>query len=140
MTKLACMLAALTAMAMAAPSRASAQQTSEAILGGSDGGSIYHTYCASCHGKEAKGDGPLADNLRIRPPDLTLLAKRNKGEFDADEVYRIIDGREPVKGHGGPDMPVWGDAFRQSHDGYSEQAVKARIDAIVQHLKSIQAR
>lgn len=140
MAKLAWMLAALSALALTTPSRASAQQTSEAILGGSDGGSIFRTYCASCHGQEAKGDGPLADNLRVRPPDLTLIAKSGKGEFDADEVHRIIDGRKPVKGHGGPDMPVWGDAFRQSRDGYSEEAVKARIDAIVQHLKSIQAK
>ena len=140
MVKLACMLAAVTALAMATPSRVSAQQTSEAILGGSDGGSIFRTYCASCHGTEAKGDGPLADNLRIRPPDLTLLAKRNKGAFDADIVHRIIDGRQAVKGHGGPDMPVWGDAFKRSGEGFSEKAVKARIDAIVEHLKSVQAK
>ena len=125
---------------MASAPPVSAQQTSEAILGGSDGGSIFRTYCASCHGQEAKGDGPLADNLRVRPPDLTLIARSNKGTFDADEVYRIIDGRKPVKGHGGADMPVWGDAFRQSRDGYSEESVKARIEAIVRHLKSVQAR
>ena len=111
-----------------------------AVLGGTDGGSLFRTYCASCHGKEAKGDGPLADNLRVRPPDLTLLAKENKGTFDADLVHRIIDGREPVKGHGGTDMPVWGDAFKHSAEGYSEKAIKARIDAIVVHLKSVQAR
>jgi mono/diheme cytochrome c family protein len=140
MAKLACMLAALTALAMATPPRTSAQQTSEAILGGSDGGSIFRTYCASCHGTEAKGDGPLAENLRIRPSDLTSIAKRNKGEFDSDKVHRIIDGREPVKGHGGTDMPVWGDAFKRSHEGFSEAAVKARIDAIVAFLKSVQAK
>ena len=140
MSKLACTLFILAVLAAAAPSTAWAQQTSEAVLGGTDGGSLFRTYCASCHGKEAKGDGPLADNLRVRPPDLTLLAKKNKGTFDADLVYRIIDGREPVKGHGGTDMPVWGDAFKHSAEGYSEKAVKARIDAIVVHLKSVQAR
>lgn len=140
MARLAWALSAVAVIAVTAPSTVSAQQTSEAVLGGSDGGSIYRTYCASCHGKEAKGDGPLADNLRIRPPDLTLLAKSNKGEFDAEKIHRIIDGRDPVKGHGGNDMPVWGDAFKRSGEGYSEKAVKARIDAIVQHLKSLQAR
>ena len=44
----------------------------------------------------------------------TRLAQRNKGRFDAEKVQRIIDGRDPVKGHGGPDMPVWGDAFKQT--------------------------
>lgn len=140
MAKLACALSTLAALVVAAPSMAWAQQSSEAVLGGTDGGSLFTTYCASCHGKEAKGDGPLADNLRVRPPDLTLLAKTNEGTFDAVLVHRIIDGREPVKGHGGTDMPVWGDAFKHSAAGDSEKAVKARIDAIVAHLKSVQAR
>ena len=142
MARVACVLAAVLVVAAAvstAPT-ASAQQTAEAVLTGTDGGALFKTYCASCHGKLAKGDGPLADHLRFRPPDLTLLAKRNKGTFDADEVRRIVDGREPVKGHGGPDMPVWGDAFKRSREGFSEKAVKARIDAIVDHLKSVQAK
>ena len=62
------------------------------------------TYCAVCHGVAARGDGPLADQLRVRPPDLTLIAKRSGGRFDDETVRRIIDGRKPVKGHGGPDM------------------------------------
>jgi mono/diheme cytochrome c family protein len=140
MARLACTLWAAVAFLAAMAGTASAQQTAEAVLGGADGSSLYRTYCASCHGKEAKGDGPLADNLRFRPPDLTLIAKREKGEFDAARVHRIIDGREPVKGHGGTDMPVWGDAFKRSEGGYGEDAVKARIDAIVAHLKTIQVR
>jgi mono/diheme cytochrome c family protein len=110
------------------------------VASGSDGGSLFKTYCAVCHGKEAKGDGPLAEGLRIRPADLTTIAKRDKGKFDADTVHRIIDGREPVKGHGGSDMPVWGDAFKRSGDGYSEEKVKARIDALVAYLQDIQAK
>ena len=50
----------------------------------------------------------------------------------------MIDGRVPVKGHGGPDMPLWGDAFKRSGDGYDEAAVRARIDLLVTHLESIQ--
>jgi mono/diheme cytochrome c family protein len=127
----------------ASPPGAFAQQTTqtaEAVLLGTSGEALFKTYCASCHGKSAKGDGPLAGSLRQRPADLTLIARRNGGKFDADKVYRIIDGREPVKGHGGTDMPVWGDAFKRSVDGYSEQAVKARIEALVDFLKSIQAK
>jgi mono/diheme cytochrome c family protein len=119
---------------------ASAQQTAEAVLTGTTGDQLFKTYCASCHGKSAKGDGPLADSLRFRPADLTLIAKRNGGKFDPDKVYRIVDGREPVKGHGGTDMPVWGDAFKRSVEGYSEKAVKERIQALVDYLKSIQAK
>lgn len=104
------------------------------------GSSIYKTYCASCHGPEARGDGPIAKHLRTVPPDLTRLAMRNRGDFEAAKVQRIIDGRDPVKGHGGSDMPVWGDAFKQSREGYSEEKVKARIGALVGFLESIQER
>jgi mono/diheme cytochrome c family protein len=102
------------------------------------GSSLFRTYCTTCHGLSAQGDGPLAEHLRFRPPDLTLMAKRNDGKWDADKVAKIIDGREPVKGHGGPDMPVWGDAFKSSREGYGEEAVKARIRALVDYLASVQ--
>jgi hypothetical protein len=55
-------------------------------------------------------------------------------------VARSIDGRDPIKGHGGPDMPVWGDAFKRSRGGYSEKGVQNRIDALVEFLKGLQAR
>jgi mono/diheme cytochrome c family protein len=122
----------------AATGTASAQQTTETFTAGTSGAALYKTYCAVCHGKEAKGDGPLAENLRTAPPDLTTLAKRNGGKFDAVRVHRLIDGRDPIKGHGGSDMPIWGDAFKRSSEGYSEKAVKERIDALVGHLKSLQ--
>jgi mono/diheme cytochrome c family protein len=104
------------------------------------GDGVFKIYCAVCHGKEAKGDGPLAGSLRFAPVDLTLLAKRNGGVYPSEMVFRIIDGRKPVKGHGGPDMPTWGDAFKASADGYTEERVKAKIDALVEFLKSIQVK
>jgi mono/diheme cytochrome c family protein len=99
----------------------------------------YRTYCASCHGLDAKGDGPLAESLRFRPADLTLIAKRNGGEFPAEKVQRIVDGRSPVKGHGGPEMPVWGDAFRNAETGYDDAQVREKIRGVVDYLKSLQA-
>jgi len=143
MARMACRLDAalvVSALVSTVAPTASAQQTAEAVLSGTSGDALFKTYCGSCHGKSAKGDGPLADSLRFRPPDLTVIAKRNKGKFDADKVYRIIDGREPVKSHGGTDMPVWGDAFKRSVEGYSEKAVKTRIEAIVEYLKTIQVK
>ena len=103
------------------------------------GQATYMTYCAVCHGVAARGDGPLADQLRVRPPDLTLLAKRSGGRFDEETVRRIIDGRKPVKGHGGPDMPVWGDVFKNTADGYSDAAVREKVTGVVEHLRSLQA-
>lgn len=102
------------------------------------GSALYRTYCTSCHGLSGKGDGPLAERLRFRPPDLTLVARRNEGKWDAEKVARIIDGREPVKGHGGPDMPVWGDAFKSSREGFDEESVKAKVVALVEYLQSLQ--
>jgi mono/diheme cytochrome c family protein len=130
----------LAAIPVLEASAAQTPQTAESFVGGTTGAQLFKTYCSSCHGQSARGDGPLADSLRFRPADLTLIAKHSEGKFDDNKVYRIIDGREPVKGHGGTDMPVWGDAFKESVEGHSEKAVKARIDALVEHLKSIQAK
>ena len=102
------------------------------------GAALFRTYCASCHGPSARGDGPLAGQMRIRPPDLTLIARRNKGKWDGSNVERMIDGRQPVKGHGGPDMPVWGDVFKNSRDGYDEESVKAMVRELMEYIESLQ--
>jgi mono/diheme cytochrome c family protein len=104
------------------------------------GRETFRMYCAACHGTDARGDGPLASSMRRRPPNLTELAKRNGGQYPAALVFRTIDGRQPVRGHGGPDMPVWGDAFMKSQHGGDEAAVKQRIEALVTFLESIQLR
>jgi mono/diheme cytochrome c family protein len=125
-------------VALAGLAAAQTTRTSESVVAGTDGAALFRTYCATCHGVGAKGDGPLSSSLRTVPPDLTRLARRNDGKFDPDKVHRIIDGRIPVKGHGGEDMPVWGDAFKRSAEGYSEKAVRERIDALVEFLRGLQ--
>lgn len=102
------------------------------------GSYLFRTYCASCHGTSARGDGPLADSMRRRPANLTEIAKRNQGSFPKDIVYRVIDGRQKVAGHGGPDMPVWGDAFLRTSDATDEASVKHRIQALVDYLETVQ--
>jgi mono/diheme cytochrome c family protein len=128
---------AVLAVALLLASPAIAQESSKPkeVYSGS---AVFKTYCTSCHGLSAKGDGPLADHLRFKPPDLTLLAKRNDGKWDGGKVARIIDGRDPVKGHGGTDMPVWGDAFKSSREGYDEEAVTAKIQALVGYIETLQ--
>lgn len=103
------------------------------------GSGLFSTYCVVCHGADGKGSGPLAESLKRRPADLTALAKTNGGTYPRDMVAKIIDGREGVKGHGGGDMPVWGDAFERSQDA-GPQAVKERIEALVEYLSTIQAK
>ncbi len=104
------------------------------------GSYTYRTYCATCHGEKGKGDGPLAESLRFHPPDLTRLARRNGGTFPASKVTRIVDGRDPVGGHGGPDMPVWGDAFKNAEAGFDDEQVKQKIQSVVAHLEKIQEK
>lgn len=101
---------------------------------------FFRTYCASCHGTSGMGDGPLASSMRRRPANLTEIAKRNGGVFPSDLVFRVIDGRQPVRGHGGSDMPVWGDAFRRSLEGTDEASVRQKIQDLVAYLESIQAK
>lgn len=102
------------------------------------GASTFKTYCATCHGATGHGDGPVSAQLRFAPFDLTSIARRNRGSYPFDKVYKIIDGRAPVKGHGGTDMPVWGDAFRESPEGYDPGRVKEKITQLVHFLASIQ--
>ncbi len=109
-------------------------QSSAPLPGGE---STYALYCATCHGPAGRGDGPMARMLSKRPADLTRLAERNKGVFDPALVARIVDGRRPVKGHGGGEMPVWGDAFTRSSD---PTPATERIEALVSYLGAIQER
>ncbi len=104
------------------------------------GGEVFRTYCATCHGTSGRGDGPLAGSMRRRPADLTEIAKRNGGEYPSEIVFRTIDGKTPVRGHGGPDMPVWGDAFSRARDGGDAATVKERIDSLVDFIRSLQVK
>jgi mono/diheme cytochrome c family protein len=97
----------------------------------------YETSCASCHGKSGKGDGPVAAELRTRPPDLTILARKNDGVFPGEVLYQIIDGRKTIRAHGTYEMPVWGFVF-QSASG--DEAIKSRIFGIIDYLKSMQIK
>jgi mono/diheme cytochrome c family protein len=106
---------------------------------GESGAVLFRTYCASCHGSDARGVGPMTAQLRRVPPSLTSFALRNNGVFPGERVRRIIDGRD-IPSHGTFEMPVWGDAFRRTREGLTEEAAAARIDAIVRYLESIQER
>lgn len=99
---------------------------------------LFRGYCGSCHGAEAKGDGPIAEYLKVTPTDLTRLAAKNDGEFPFERVVRKIDGREKVAGHGSSEMPVWGQAFQEAEGGGSDDDVAKRIDSLAHYLQSLQ--
>ena len=68
----------------------------------------YLSKCAECHGADGKGTGPRSADMKKRPANLTILAKRNNGVFAADAVYKLIDGQDTKTSHGGSEMPIWG--------------------------------
>ena len=80
--------------------------------------------------------------LTVRPTDLTQLSRKYQGGFPFWQVYRVIDGREEVKGHGTRDMPIWGEVFRQPEGSkpVDETHVIGRILALVYYLQSIQEK
>ena len=108
-----------------------------AELAAAKGRVTFRLSCASCHGQTAKGDGPVAEYLKVPPANLTQLSARNEGEFPAERVHATIDGREAVRGHGSRDMPIWGQVFADSN-GEDEAALK--IDELVAFLRTIQEK
>jgi len=84
-----------------------------------DAGKIeFESRCASCHGVNGKGPGPVGELLRKSPPDLTLLAKRNSGVFPMARLYDSITGDALPAAHGTRDMPVWGRVYREDAATY----------------------
>jgi mono/diheme cytochrome c family protein len=105
----------------------------------------YIVHCASCHGLDGRGDGPAASVFKIRPANLTLLSRRNRGVFPAKRVFETIDGTAMVAAHGSREMPVWGEIFeRQGSNRYNraatESEVRERIQRLVDYVKSIQRK
>jgi mono/diheme cytochrome c family protein len=102
----------------------------------------YVRYCSACHGRDGKGDGPVATWLTAKPTDLTQLAKNAGGEFPMLKVIQSIDGTTAVRAHGDSDMPVWGDRFRADvGTSLARQAqVRGKIMLIADYLRTIQAK
>ena len=100
----------------------------------------YLRYCATCHGLEGHGDGPVASALAPKPPDLTLIATRRNGAFPMKDLAATIDGREQPAAHGKRDMPVWGERFVVPFDDPRTQELElgGRLLMLLVYLQSIQ--
>lgn len=130
------LLAAIALAALGGARPAAAQSKVLVEVGRDD----YQRYCASCHGIDADGNGPMKDVLRAAPPDLTRIAERNGGTFPAAKIASVIDGRFAVPAHGTGTMPVWGRILgRPLAEGVTaEEVARGQIDALVSYLQSIQ--
>ncbi len=107
----------------------------------------YMSNCAACHGADAKGSGPVAAVLSIKPSDLTKISKKFNGQFPNEHIYKVIDGREMINPHGDTDMPVWGHrymamAYKKAgevpHELDAQALAFGRITSLVGYLESIQ--
>jgi mono/diheme cytochrome c family protein len=102
-----------------------------------EGSDLYVAYCATCHGRDGKGHGPMAQVLKSPLPDLTRIAHRNHGKFPTGRVERIISGeQEFTPAHGSREMPLWGPIF--SEIVWDRDLGRVRVHNLAKYLESIQ--
>jgi len=103
------------------------------------GKEMFNSYCAVCHGKDGKGNGPAAPAMKTSPTDLTLLAQKDGGKYPAAHVAAVIKGQAMTPSHGSQDMPVWGPLFSSISQGHESQ-VQQRITNLVAYIETLQAK
>jgi mono/diheme cytochrome c family protein len=116
----------------------------------------FQSSCASWHGVDARGKGPVSGQLKVPPPDLTLLARNSNGVFPATAVYESVEGSKTIPAHGTREMPVWGERFNPiiilphyvdpsywkmaGPEQSPEVVVRKRILAVVDYLGRVQQK
>jgi mono/diheme cytochrome c family protein len=101
-----------------------------------EGKDNFDAYCAVCHGADGKGHGPAAPAMKSVVPDLTTMAQRNNGRFDASAVGYIINhaGQLPTPAHGVDTMPMWGEVFRAE----DPNRALLRVNNLVNYIRALQ--
>jgi mono/diheme cytochrome c family protein len=104
------------------------------------GEQLYRRFCASCHGVQGRGDGPVAASFRVEVPDLTQTGTRMHGTDVRDRIVRIIDGRYIIGAHGTRIMPVWGEDLARLEIGNpeAERASQIMIGRLADYVTSLQ--
>jgi mono/diheme cytochrome c family protein len=114
------------------------KKTSQPLIQSVKGADLYHAYCASCHGVDGKGNGPVAPALNTRPSDLTTIAQRNGGVFPTDRIRKVIEGEELISAHGSSEMPVWGPIFHRVE--WDQDLGSVRLQNVTKYLETIQQK
>ena len=134
-------LALCAALALAA--QGNVKNQSVQLINSIQGPDLFRAYCASCHGLDATGKGPVAASMKVPPSDLTRIAIRYRGVFPAQRVRETISGEvQSASSHGSREMPVWGPIFSQVTMNVTLGDVdlgKVRIDNLARYLRDIQA-
>ncbi|MCP4615231.1 MAG: cytochrome c [Bradyrhizobium sp.] len=116
----------------------------------------FQSSCAICHGPDGRGKGPLSEQLKVPPSDLTVLARNNNGVFPTNSVYETILGSKPIPAHGTREMPIWGERFnpivnlphyvdpsywkKAGPEQSPDVVVRTRILAVIDYLNRIQQK
>jgi mono/diheme cytochrome c family protein len=135
------MLAAATvAITLTAPHCANGSGSAASSAVQQAGRDYYVEACASCHGIDGRGAGPVAASLAVPPPDLTTMRARRKGKFPYEELASYIDGRKSIAAHGSREMPVWGERFGEeaAKDPQQERFIHGKVLMLLVYLESIQ--
>jgi mono/diheme cytochrome c family protein len=133
------MLASLCATAQTAPkAQEKTKEQLAQLIYSVKGPDLFHAHCAPCHGLDAKGDGPLASSLKAKVANLTVLAKKNGGQFPSARVRSTILGDDVVKSHGSREMPIWGPIFHQIEA--DQDFGDVRLQNLMKYLESIQMK
>lgn len=103
-----------------------------------EGVDIFRSYCASCHGLDGKGEGPVAPALIAKLPDLTTISQRNGGIFPGKRIERLISGDEIIIAHGSREMPIWGPIFHQIEE--DRDFGNVRLHNLTSYLETIQKK
>jgi mono/diheme cytochrome c family protein len=103
------------------------------------GEKTFVKYCASCHGTDGTGNGPVAGNLKPPPTNLTTLSKKNEGKYPPGFVAAVLKFGRNVAAHGSQDMPVWGSLFK-TIDPVHDPTAQKHVDDVVAYIESLQAK
>jgi mono/diheme cytochrome c family protein len=128
-------------LTMAQQSQTTIKKTPIKTTSATSGEAMFNSYCAACHGKDAKGNGPAAAALKVPPPDLTTLSQHQGGKYPAAHVESVLRfGAETYPAHGTKEMPIWGPLLGSISGGINAPQVTQRIYNLNQYIESLQAK
>lgn len=119
-------------------SKREGERRPEQLIASLKGQDLFHAYCASCHGDDGRGNGPVGPALNVKPADLTTIAQRHGGVFPSPRVRAIIAGADLVLAHGSREMPIWGPIFHQIEQ--DQDLGNVRLQNLVIYIESIQRK
>jgi len=104
-----------------------------------DGKQMYASYCAPCHGTDARGSGPVAPAMKTPPSDLTLLSRMNHGKYPSAHVMSVLQSGTDIPSHGNTGMPVWGPILANMNQTQSHESL-LRMSNLSRYLESMQVK